>query len=208
MPTKKTPAKTPAQVFAAAVRNAREQRGWTQGELGARLTDLGLPFDRTMVAKVESYRRGVSLEDVLGFAVALGVPPASLLVPRSAADTVAVTPSTAVRSITLRGWVRGLGRLPREVTWDASDADDAFYRTALVPYYVTEADQRLPGVVDLEEQVDGILRAMVQPDDAIPAGLGRWEVVGLELQVLSGSVALLTRQAMLAEAREEKLSRG
>jgi transcriptional regulator with XRE-family HTH domain len=196
---------TPAQVFARAVRSAREQCGTTQDELAERLTELGLPFDRSMVAKVEGERRGVSLDEVLGFAVALGVSPVSLLVPQSAAETVALTPNTPVESVQASLWARGYRPLT-DPGDDVDGSDYAFYRTALAPYYIAEADRRLPGVPLLETLVAELVawagHALDLPPSQRERKAARWDVVLLQLEGVALQLKSVMKQARLAELKE------
>ena len=75
--------KTSAEIFATEVRATRERKGWTQERLAERLVELGSTIDRSTVAKIEAGKRGVSLDECLIFAVALGVSPSTLVFPRS-----------------------------------------------------------------------------------------------------------------------------
>lgn len=74
----------PARVlFARQVRRVRQLRGYTQAELAARLTRVGLRTQQPAVARIEKGSRGlaVTLDEVFAFALALGVSPLSLITP-------------------------------------------------------------------------------------------------------------------------------
>jgi transcriptional regulator with XRE-family HTH domain len=76
------PAKTVKESFAEQLEGVRRRKGWTQQQLADRMETMGLPLDRSAIAKIETQRRAVSLEEALAFAAALGVSPAALVVPR------------------------------------------------------------------------------------------------------------------------------
>lgn len=99
--------KTPSQVLADELRRTRERRGWTQQALAERLEAIDLPIDRSTIAKIEAGSRGVSVDEVLAFAVALGVAPMSLMLPRSG-GRVRIAPGVEVDSWVAAAWWRGV----------------------------------------------------------------------------------------------------
>jgi transcriptional regulator with XRE-family HTH domain len=60
----------PGELFGRRLREEREQRGWTQAELAGR---SGTGLHPTAVTRIERGERGVSLNEALAFAAALGV---------------------------------------------------------------------------------------------------------------------------------------
>jgi hypothetical protein len=56
-------------------------RSWTQGRLASEVSALGVKIDQSAIARIESEKRSVSLEEALALAVALGVQPAALVAP-------------------------------------------------------------------------------------------------------------------------------
>jgi transcriptional regulator with XRE-family HTH domain len=60
----------PGELFGRRLREEREQRGWTQAELAER---SGTGLHPTAVTRIERSERGVSLNEALAFAAALGV---------------------------------------------------------------------------------------------------------------------------------------
>src|SRR5437016_5826345 len=68
----------------------RKRHGWQQRELADELQQLGWEgVDRTIVAKLETGRRNISVEELLTLAAALGVEPGALLLPRDDQTEVA-----------------------------------------------------------------------------------------------------------------------
>jgi transcriptional regulator with XRE-family HTH domain len=106
----------PGQVLALRVKEARERRGWSQGELAKRVSALGYSLARPVINRIEQggVRAGnVSVEDLLALAAALGVPPVHLLVPLDDDAELAVTPGVPpLPAREARAWIRGFLPLP------------------------------------------------------------------------------------------------
>jgi transcriptional regulator with XRE-family HTH domain len=102
----------PTEIVARRVREARNRRGWTQAELADRLTELGHPTNQPTVARLESGKRAVPIEELFALAAALEVPPVHLLTPLDDDAQVAVTPNTSVPAPLARAWLRGQAALP------------------------------------------------------------------------------------------------
>ncbi|MEU4618842.1 helix-turn-helix transcriptional regulator [Actinoplanes sp. NPDC023801] len=64
---------TPEQHFGAAVREAREVRGWTQEELRAHLAERGVRLEKTAMIRLEQGRRPIRLNEVAALAKLLGL---------------------------------------------------------------------------------------------------------------------------------------
>lgn len=62
------------------VRRLRLAREWGLAQLSAYLTDVGHPMSVPVISKMELGERGVDVDDLVGLARALAVPPAQLLV--------------------------------------------------------------------------------------------------------------------------------
>jgi transcriptional regulator with XRE-family HTH domain len=76
------------------------------------MTRLGVPWDRSTVAKLETGRRGaVSVPELFALAAALEVTPAALLVDLDAPE-YAITPGLVVTPVDALVWLWGYGRLP------------------------------------------------------------------------------------------------
>lgn len=114
--TQQQDAATPHGVICGRVRELRLARKpqWSQGDLANALKDVGIGWDRSIVASFESGRRkAVSVEEFLALAYVLDVAPVHLMVPplsgtasnnapyRIAPDGPVTTPEFA------RAWIRG-----------------------------------------------------------------------------------------------------
>jgi transcriptional regulator with XRE-family HTH domain len=108
----------PAEAFARQVAKVRESLGWSQGDLVTRMHELGVetkkgnPVDRATLARIESGKRRVTLEEVFWIAAALEIPPLLLMVPREAGSYFSVTPTFDVPAADARDWIVGIKALP------------------------------------------------------------------------------------------------
>ncbi|MBZ9638622.1 helix-turn-helix domain-containing protein [Streptomyces sp. PSKA30] len=66
---------------ARAIEHLRLVRGLTQHQLAARCTALGRPMSNTALSCTERAHRRCDIDDLVAIATALGVPPATLLLP-------------------------------------------------------------------------------------------------------------------------------
>ncbi|CAM5419229.1 hypothetical protein SALBM311S_10951 [Streptomyces alboniger] len=66
---------------ARAIEHLRLARGLTQHDLAARCTALGRPMSNVALSRTERARRRCDVDDLVTIATALGVPPATLLLP-------------------------------------------------------------------------------------------------------------------------------
>jgi transcriptional regulator with XRE-family HTH domain len=73
--------KHPSEVFRSRLRETRNARGVSQGELARRMRDAGYPMDKSAVLRIEKGERGISLDEALAFAAILFASPAHLLSP-------------------------------------------------------------------------------------------------------------------------------
>ncbi len=97
------------ELMGKQLRALRKRRAKTQKDLADRLTELGLPFHQTTVARLEAGKRVVSVEDVLAVSAALNVPPTQLfafayLEPGA---KITVTPKFELTPGGMRNWLRG-----------------------------------------------------------------------------------------------------
>lgn len=104
-------AKQVREVVAGQVRSWRkEQLGWSGDHLARSMTRLGFKWDRTTVAKVESLRREVTVEELVALSVAMRVPPTVLLFGVGAESSILLAPE-GVRPVhpdTAQQWCEGL----------------------------------------------------------------------------------------------------
>jgi transcriptional regulator with XRE-family HTH domain len=99
--------RTLRQTTAEQIRTFRTRRGMSQQGLADRLNQLGARVDRSVVAKVESGKRAVSLEDAFRFALALDVAPVHLLVPIDSDEPIHLAPNMEAPPHEVRAWIRG-----------------------------------------------------------------------------------------------------
>jgi transcriptional regulator with XRE-family HTH domain len=112
-------AKSPSEAAAEELRRVRTRKGWNQQQLADRLDELGAPIDRATISKIETGERRITLDEVFWFSHALGVSPATLILPRDSVSTVAVTPTTDTSASETLDWIRGVH--PLGVSDDAGE---------------------------------------------------------------------------------------
>src|SRR5260221_2561759 len=94
------------------MREIRDKRRWSAQRLAQEMTGAGIPWDRSIVANLETGRRPyVTVEELLGLAYVLQVAPVHLLIPLGD-EFYLVTPAQVVLSGRAREWVRGTHPLP------------------------------------------------------------------------------------------------
>lgn len=117
-PTKKTPKSarlgSTGEAVRLNIRRLRDAQGISGSELSSRLDKLDRPIPLIGIQRIESGERRVDADDLAAIAIALGVSPASLLMPSLDAalpdDTVQIT---------------GLAmQIPAAKTWDWLTAQD------------------------------------------------------------------------------------
>ena len=62
------------RMFGVRVKDLRQARGWTQGDLAQRLTAAGYPMHQTTVAKMEGGSRPTNVGEVAALAAIFGIP--------------------------------------------------------------------------------------------------------------------------------------
>lgn len=107
---------SPHRGIADRVRELRRNRGMSAQALSERMNAVGVPWDRHIVANLETGRRAaVTVEELLALAYVLEVAPVHLIVPTDGDDEpYRVTPA-GVPEVTrsrVRHWVRGFQELP------------------------------------------------------------------------------------------------
>jgi transcriptional regulator with XRE-family HTH domain len=101
----------------------REDRKLTYRELADRLAELGRAIPTLGLARIEKGERRVDADDLVALAIALGVTPNALLLPRDvdATDDVALTPAKSVMAAGAWNWADGRNFLlgPQHSSWRA-----------------------------------------------------------------------------------------
>jgi transcriptional regulator with XRE-family HTH domain len=136
------------------VRAVRKARGWSAEKLASEVAALGIPWTRTVVAKLETRRRpGVSVAELFALAYVLRVAPIDLLVPAELGDAepyvVADDVTTTARKA--RGWIAGVDflaepesrvELNRALEWMPRDRAEYIAEHWQVPPHVMEREAK------------------------------------------------------------------
>ncbi|WP_203175348.1 helix-turn-helix domain-containing protein [Micromonospora parastrephiae] len=106
-----TPPQTPHRVIADRMKDLRKKRGWSAAHLAKEMKQVGIGWDRSIVANLELGRRAtVTVEELFALAYVLSVAPVHLMVPPvdDDADTrITVVEGWDVPPGTARDWIRG-----------------------------------------------------------------------------------------------------
>jgi transcriptional regulator with XRE-family HTH domain len=149
---------SPAQVFARRIREARERQDWSQAQLAERLGELGLPMDRSTLARLEKGDKAqlTPVDRIFVLAAALGVNPINLLVPLEDDSVIAITPNTKVSASFARAWTRGLVGLPG-AGFNFAEMPESEVRS-LVRGIVTEGKDKLALMLMDQDKLDAYVR--------------------------------------------------
>ncbi|MFF8829122.1 hypothetical protein [Streptomyces sp. NPDC015131] len=155
----------PVETIGERTKRLRRRKDWTAAELGSRMSELGVPWDRSIVANLENGRRkSVSVAELLGLALALDVAPIHLMVPPEGGRYRPV-PREEYDAQTVRAWLRGEQPLP--------GTDSRTYRTEAPEEEWSDVD--LPESAQDENEVSRHLLAGVTA--ARRAGLAEDQVI-------------------------------
>src|SRR6266511_5775853 len=114
---------TPGAIFGRRVAEERRRQGLSQDELVKRLAKLGRPMDRSNLGYIERGGTTGQLDNVIALALALGVAPIHLIVPRDGEETVELTKKHRLPARKARLWISGAELLP--------DSDPVAYIAAM-----------------------------------------------------------------------------
>lgn len=78
---------TPEMIFGARLRAIREERRWSQADLGERLKQLGIALHQTQIARIELGRRALRLNEATALARVLNTPLQELIEASSGGGT-------------------------------------------------------------------------------------------------------------------------
>jgi len=98
---------SPSEVFRARLREVRRLKGWTQQQLADALAAAGVKLDASGITRMERGTRGVTLDDVIAIAAALGVSPLHMFVPLDNDEALNVAPGLTADTVNVRAWIRG-----------------------------------------------------------------------------------------------------
>lgn len=108
----------------ANLQRIREARKLTYAELAGRLREVGRPIPALGLSRIEKGTRRVDADDLVGLALALGVNPAALLLPRDTDPYAEIELTTDVRATARAAWEWSAGNFPLV----ASGADPLTWR--------------------------------------------------------------------------------
>lgn len=171
-------AASPGEILVRQLREIRERRGWSQQRLADELRSFGLPLDRSAVAKIESKTRNVSLDEAITLALALGVSPLALLLPRHD-ERVRVAPRCDVGNFEATHWFRGFIPLAEQDT----DVESRRFFHDATSDREAEAIRRYPELIRL---LDGTVLALhfAESDEMTPALKSVLKTLVLEIGAL------------------------
>jgi transcriptional regulator with XRE-family HTH domain len=141
---------TPGAIIGRRVAEERKRQGLSQNDLVERLAAIGRPMDRSNLGRIERGETTGQLDNVVSLAIALGIAPVHLLVPRDDEEMVELTPTHRVPAKTARSWFMGAALLPDSDphAYVAAMSDEEQNRLALAGYsslvlaLVPERDRR------------------------------------------------------------------
>jgi transcriptional regulator with XRE-family HTH domain len=97
---------SPSEVFRVRLREVRRLKLWTQQRLADELEPLGVRLDASAITRIERGTRGVTLDDAIAIAAALGVSPLHMFVPLDD-NGAQLAPALTVSTVDARAWLRG-----------------------------------------------------------------------------------------------------
>jgi len=90
--------------IAVNLRRIRKQNGWSTYELADELKRIGWPVDASAITKIENGNRGLTPDDLVALAVALGCTPGRLLLPNVMAAVEGDTEVAVAGNVTAGIW--------------------------------------------------------------------------------------------------------
>src|SRR5262249_50443157 len=97
----------PGQVFGRRVREERMRQQLSLRELTNRVSALGVPLDRSTLVRIEQGGTRGNLDTLFALAVALGVSPIHLMVPRQAGEKMSLLGNRTLPADDAQAWIRG-----------------------------------------------------------------------------------------------------
>lgn len=135
---------TLGHVFGRRVKEERERQRLTQAAVVERLKALGHPMDRSNLGRIERGESNGQLDNLAALALALGVAPIHLMLPRRDEERIALAAKRTLQADEARGWIRGEKML--------ADSDPYPYFAAM-----SESDQRRVALADVRPIVQAVL---------------------------------------------------
>lgn len=109
----------------ANLKDLREARKLSYQDLSARMREVGRPIPALGLSRIEKGTRRVDADDLVGLALALGVNPSALLLPRTVArdDEIRLTDKCHARASDAWAWADGDRPLPAAGPFTRSSMD-------------------------------------------------------------------------------------
>lgn len=205
MPENMPPIGAIGQNVIDAVAELRQARGLSLRGLSALLGDLGRPVLPIGLSRLENGQRKVDAADLVALAVALGVNPSALLLPRHVAadEVVELTPAVRQRAALAWAWMDGRLPLPPELIAEGTnvvvtpgDRFADFMRHAR-PDAAQDPDPAMTELLTLRQMIEDVLSDPERWQHWRDAILRRFRLVAIQLEEL---FARLDREAFAAEA--------
>jgi len=98
---------TPHEVFAEQLVLLRERHGWSQTRLAEAMTGIGMAMSQSKIADIERGKRQVTIDELVTFAVALGVSPQALMLPTDSRKRMTFANRDLLPIPTVATWWRG-----------------------------------------------------------------------------------------------------
>lgn len=105
------------------VQRQRERAGLKFNSLSEKTRELGRPVHRVALPKIEGGERDITIQELVGLAVALDISPLTLLVPNVLAE-VEILPGVEVQGVDVVGWWTGVGGVTDIPARDLFPKDD------------------------------------------------------------------------------------
>jgi hypothetical protein len=182
-----TPPRTPSEILREQlpeVRAASKPRLTVRG-FAARLAELGMPLDPSIISRIEQGKRGVSLDEALAFAYALSVTPTRLFLPVGRASPVTIIGDQSFSPPFVRMWARGQRVLDGQDarTWwrETEDEEEWVGRTAVTFRVLNDALAELTDAAnsgDMEKYTRALSNMGNEIDHAQKANLDRIDLLG------------------------------
>lgn len=100
--------KSLTQAQGKAIRHYRELAGLKHEELARKLTEAGLPMQRTTLVNIEQgLRKALSVPEILAIGYVLGVPPGMLIAPLGLQSEVEAVSGKQIDTWRALGWISG-----------------------------------------------------------------------------------------------------
>jgi 8-oxo-dGTP pyrophosphatase MutT (NUDIX family)/transcriptional regulator with XRE-family HTH domain len=148
------------------LKQLRDARRLSYRELSDRLEALGRPIPTLGLSRIEKGNRRVDADDLVALALALGVNPTALLLPRTGANTDEIELTADQRASALDAWDWADGRRPLPPADPDARSAEGWYRLADFASYARPVWAPVP------EYLSGVSTRMAPPGAPAPVIAG------------------------------------